>query len=148
MKLNSILKKELINVKFLYPIEMNVFECPICGNRHTTEKLADICIYNHVKERCMNHEWNDGMTLGRINANYGVWLELPEYLENVTKDNCFVISYLQCSDEPIYKISEIKYNGAIHVWGRNKWKDSYSSRVSYETLKNPLPPEDFVDYSS
>lgn len=132
---------------YLYSVEKTVFECPICYKKHDTERLADMCIFDHIKERCIRHDWEWGMNLENLSRKYDLYRGLPDELKNVNKDNCFKIRYLQSCDEPVYKISEIKPNGAIHVWGMNKFKSSCNYKVGFNDLKNPLPPEDFVDYS-
>lgn len=72
-----------------------MYMCDYCG-----EMFYD-------KERCLEHEEKDSKntkenkmlrekrTLKEINEECEIWHELPSYLEDVTEDNCFVISHWQ-----------------------------------------------------
>ena len=89
-----------------------------------------------------------GKTLGKINVECHLWSEVPEYLKNVTKDNCFVIRYWQCCDNPAYRIVSITNKGQLQLWGCGSWNGYYGCELNIRdnVLKNPRPKEElFVD---
>lgn len=51
------------------------------------------------------------LTLKKVNEECKIWSELPEYLEEVTEENCFVISHWQCCEKPAYQIQESQLLG-------------------------------------
>lgn len=129
------------------------FECSLCGNLLSMENeftkmhhLLDHAIDDRVSEL-----WEAGKTLKEIDDLYHIFCSiLPDhpdsydsFLEchhNITKDNCFVISYLQCCDYPAYRISDITHSGGIRVYGVGGWSGGYASKVSLGNLRKPLPP--------
>jgi hypothetical protein len=128
------------------PIKKEMWKCPICGNAHDSERLADLCLYEHIKERCINHDFGYGFPLSSINYLYGMHWDLSEKQKEITKDSCFKIPHLQCCDEPAYKISHISYGGKITVSGRGSWSGYYSSKVRLGCLEDPRPKEElFID---
>ena len=91
---------------------------------------------------------SDGKTLEEINNECHFWSEVPDYLKNVTKDNCFVISHWQCCDKPAYRIIQISNNGWLKLLGRGSWSGYYGSELGIHdnNLKNPRPKKElFVD---
>ncbi len=128
------------------PEKKEMWKCPICYKAHDTERECDLCIYGHVKERCINHDFEFGFNLGDLKRKYALYWNLTEKQEKITNDNCFKISYLQCCDEPAYKISNISFAGEITVSGKGGWSGYYSSRASLDNLKDPRPKEElFID---
>lgn len=130
----------------LEPIETIVYQCPVCKEYHKTEREADFCIYKHYKEKCIENDWNYGFDLNYINYIYGLHMDLTPEQKNINKDTCFVISWLQCSDLPCYKITEIKEGGHFTVWGCGSWSGHKAFDVTLNDLKNPLPESKFKEY--
>ena len=112
------------------------------------------------EERCLEHEerhkridkanqmLNEGRTLKEIQDECNIWRTVPEYLENVTIDNCFIVSYLQCCDKPAYQIKYINFDGKVKLWGCGSWSGYYGSMVSLEDmhLKKSYPKEKLFVY--
>lgn len=137
--------------------EMKVVQmckCPLCydlidaDNEFTKmHHLLDHAIDDRIAEL-----WEAGKTLKEIDDLYHIFCSIipdrPEsrnsFLEchhNITKDNCFKISYLQCCDLPAYRISEITHSGKIRVCGVGGWSGAYSSLVSLGNLREPQPAD-------
>jgi len=130
----------------MQPIKKEMWKCPICRHAFNTEREADICLYNHVKERCINHDLKQGFTLLYIKSVYGFHWKLTKKQEHITIDSCFKISYLECCDRPAYRISNISHDGAISVYGKGSWGGGYRSVVGLDSLEDPRPKEElFVD---
>ncbi len=129
------------------PKKKEVWECPWCYKRHNTEKTARNCFMEHVRDRCVNRDWQNGVNLGNIQKIYKmVFWKLTEKQKHITKDSCFVISYLQCCKMPAYKIKDISGCGEITVGGTGSWNGYYQSRVRLDNLKDPCPKEQlFID---
>ena len=124
------------------------FKCEYCGNLlYTREECADE-EQRHRDINTANEMLNEGKTLGEINKKLHIWYKIPEYVENVNKDNCFVIPSWQCCNEPIYQIFSIKYNGSLYVYGRGRYESSYGEDVYIcsNYLKNPRPKEELYIY--
>ena len=83
-------------------------------------------------------------TLKQINQRYFLWDNLPEYLENVTKNNCFKISYWQCCEKPAYQIKNICFDGELCIGGIASWSGYYEGYLSINDnhLKNVYPSEE------
>lgn len=88
------------------------------------EKIVYVCDcckkYFDSKQECKEHEeWSaknkmarqflkEGYTLSQINEECDIWGDaFPSYLEQVTKDYCFVIREFQGCLEPAYQIKSI-----------------------------------------
>ena len=128
------------------PIKKEMWKCPICYKAFDTEREADICLYRHIKERCIDHDFQAGYPLGYIKQMYGMNWDLSEKQKGITKDNCFIISYLQCCDEPAYKIIHISESGKIEVSGKGSWTGYYSSIIRLDNLADPRPIDElFID---
>ena len=133
----------------MMPIETTSWKCPDCGELCRSEREADIRLFKHVKERCINHDFQKGFDLGSINFTYGLHWELSEKQKRITKDNCFTIPYLQCCDHPAYQIRYIDANGKIIVGGCGSWTGHYQSAVRMDNLSDPRPKEElYVDKRS
>ena len=130
--------------------KVTVYTCSYCGE------------YFYFPEDCLKHEqrhknFNDankmfksGSTLGKINQKYSLWDNLPEYLENVTKDNCFKISYWQCCKKPAYQIKRICFDGELCIDGIASWSGYYESYLSINDnhLKEVYSPEELYIYQN
>lgn len=128
------------------PTEM--YKCPECSEAYDQYHRATECAWLHAKETAMNADFNTGYyTLKSLFYKYGVHKELSEEMENITNDNCFVVSYLQCCDMPAYQISHISESGEITVSGDGGWNGGYSSKVGYHCLKDPKPKSELWKYS-
>ena len=129
------------------------YRCDYCGDLFEHE---DTCLKHEDRhERIVkaNQMLEGGHTLKEIQDECNIWYEVPEYLENVTTDNCFVISHWQCCDKPAYQITSIRMDGRVQLWGCGSWSGYYGLevRLDYAHLKKPYPKEElFVDkrYSS
>lgn len=122
--------------------------CDYCGKLFSSEELCLKHEESHRRSEKANEMLDAGKTLEEINTECHLWSEVPYYLKNVTKDNCFVISYLQCCDKPAYRIVFISRNGQLKLWGCGSWSGYYYCELSIRDniLKNPRPKEElFVD---
>ena len=103
---------------------------------------------SHRKSEKANEMLSGGKTLEKINNECHLWSEIPDYLKNVTKDNCFVIKHLQCCNKLAYRIVSITHKGRLRLWGCGSWNGYYGCELSIRDnyLKNPRPKEElFVD---
>lgn len=133
----------------LEPIEKQTFKCPQCYEHYEDYHRACRCIFKHAKERLANAMLETGDSLSQINFVCGFGWELSDVQRNITKESCFVISYLQCCDKPAYRISSINSDGGITVYGRGSWSGGYSSKVRLDSLNDPRPAsEHFIDKRS
>lgn len=122
--------------------EVQMYECPWCDKKHEREHEAAYCLFSHAKEQAINTAFEAGYTLGNIAWRFGIHWDLNEKQKQITKDSCFVISYLQCCEKPAYRISHISAEGAITVWGKGSWSGGYCSEVSLNCLEDPRPKEE------
>jgi hypothetical protein len=67
---------------------------------------------------------------------------------NITKDSCFTISYLQCCDHPVYRITRINHAGQITVWGIGGWSGGYGGVERLGCLRDPQPASSLYVYPS
>ena len=103
---------------------------------------------SHRKSEKANEMLSGGKTLKEINNECHLWSEVPDYLKNVTKDNCFVVSYWQCCDKPAYRIVSITHKGRLELWGCGSWNGYYGGefKIGNDNLKDPRHKEElFVD---
>lgn len=126
------------------------YRCSECG------KLFDVPSYaleheaRHEKIHRANEMLKDGHTLQEIADKCEIFFDkIPEYLQNVTKDNCFKIPWLQCCDKPAYQIVGIDFDGKLRVQGFGSWRGYYyndSFSIRNNVFKNPRPKEElFID---
>lgn len=128
--------------------EKTMYECPECGQSYDEYRRAARCDYEHAKELAINADFESGLTLGNIWSLYGGMMkDLPEELKNIHKDNCFVVSYLQCCDRPAYRISHISMYGEITVSGDGSYSGGYTSKVGFHSLTDPRPLSELWKYS-
>lgn len=124
------------------------YKCDHCGELFDSE---DRCLQHedrHEKIYKANQMLEDGHTLKEIQDECNIWRKVPEHLENVTKDNCFVVNYWQCCDKPAYQITSINMYGNVRLWGCGSWDGYFGDEVglNFRYLKNPHPKEElFVD---
>ena len=86
--------------------------------------------------------------ISQINKECNIWRWVPEHLENVKKDHCFVISYWQCCDKPAYQIIDVDINGRLYLSGCGSWNGYYGGWVPIDgsNLRYVHDPEElFVD---
>lgn len=124
------------------------YKCDYCGELFSLEEWCLKHEESHRKSEKANEMLNGGKTLEKINNECHLWSEVPDYLKNVTKDNCFVISYWQCCDKPTYKIVSITHKGKLRLFGCGSWSGYYGSEldINNNILQNPRPKEElFVD---
>ena len=118
------------------------YKCDYCGELFDLEEWCLKHEESHKKSKKANEMLNAGKTLEEINNECHFWSEVPDYLKNVTKGNCFVISHWQCCNKPAYRIVYITYQGRLRLSGY------YGGEVDINNnnLKNPRPKEElFVD---
>ena len=128
------------------PEKKEMFVCPHCKSAFNDYRSADHCIFRHIKERCINNDFEHGYNLRMLNHSYSLNLTLTKKMEAITKDSCFTISYLQCGEKPSYRIKHIDYAGRIEVGGVGSWSGYYSSIVDMHCLTDPRPKEElFID---
>ena len=124
------------------------YRCDYCGDLFDYE---DTCLKHeerHERIYKANQMLEDGHTLKEIQDECNIWHEVPEYLENVTTDNCFIISHWQCCDKPAYQITAIRMDGRVQLWGCGSWSGYYGNeaKLDWLYLKNPHPKEElFID---
>jgi hypothetical protein len=134
------------------------FKCPICGDlEEDGEWHIDEHLLNHAIDARIARLWKQGQTLKEINDLYSifnsVYPDCPDsydsFLEchhNITKDNCFKITYLQCCDHPAYQIVNINHDGQITVWGIGGWSGGYRSKEKLGGLRDPRPKNELYVY--
>ena len=110
--------------------KVEMFRCDGCGRPYPTEYDAKRCEFEHQKFDFANYMLEQGATLGYINFETAMLHSLPDELREVTKDTFFKISYLQCNDGYVYRVSGINYSD---VEVQNS-EDYYISRVKYMDL--------------
>ena len=124
------------------------YKCSECGELFDIPENALACEVRHKRIEKANDMLNEGYTLKQINDKCEIWGSVPEYLDNVNKDNCFKISYWQCCDKPAYQIVGIYFDGKVNVRGCGSWNGYYgnSLRLDSRDLKDPRSKEElFVD---
>ena len=124
------------------------YKCDYCGKLFDTEETCEWHEDKHVKADEANRLLMQGYTLDEINNKCKIWYSIPEHLKNVTKDNCFAISYLQGCKKPAYRINRIGIDGRVNVNGCGSWAGYYNQEIALgdEDLKNPRPKEElYVD---
>lgn len=124
------------------------YECDYCGELFSSESVCVEHEDRHARVDKANEMLKNGCTLKEIQEECNIWHKLPDYLEDVTKDNCFKISYWQCCDKPAYQIIYIATDGRVNVRGCGSWTGYYGNYVDIKSseLKDPRPKEDlFID---
>lgn len=94
--------------------KVEMFRCDVCGRCYSTEYHAKECEFVHQKLDFANYMLEQGKTLGQINFETAMLCALPDELREVTKDTFFKISYLQCNEGYVYRVSAV-YDNAVDV---------------------------------
>lgn len=124
------------------------YKCDYCGELFISEEWCLEHEESHRKSYKANEMLGEGKTLEEINTECHLWSEVPEYLKNVAKDNCFIIRHWQCCEKPAYRIIYISNTGRLRLWGCGSWNGYYGCELGIHdyNLKNPRPKEElFVD---
>ena len=124
------------------------YKCDHCGDTFSTEEECLRHEDKHVRIDKANKMLKEGKTLEEINNECNIWYSVPDYLLNITTDNCFTIQYLQCCSKPAYRIKYINMTGALSVWGCGSWDGYYGNDywINDNVFRNPRPAEElFVD---
>lgn len=129
------------------------YKCDYCGGLFDSEEHCLEHEERHKKIEKANQMLKNGHTLKQIQEECEIWYNLPDYLESVNQDNCFVVSYWQCCDKPAYRITYIDMDGRVKLWGCGSWTGYYGDSLGLDSLylKAPHSKEDlFIDkrYSS
>ena len=130
--------------------EIKKFVCPFCFKDHNSYDQANFCRENCFKSTEATLLLKSGETLGQINEKLKLWTNLPEYLKNVTKNNCFVLSYLQHCDHPAYRIYAINNQMKLSLWGTGGWNGRYGCDLTIDdcALKEPKPKNKLYIYGN
>lgn len=124
------------------------YRCYHCGELFDSEERCLEHEDRHERIYRANQMLKSGSTLKEIQDECNIWRKVPEYLENITTDNCFVVSHWQCCDKPAYQITAIYMDGRVQLWGCGSWDGYYGCevRLDYSCLKKPHSKEElFVD---
>ena len=124
------------------------WECAFCGELFDRKESCLKHEQRHKDVAAANEMLENGATLQEINDKLNIWPSVPEYLKNVTKDNCFVISYWQCCSKPAYQIVSIGMRGELMVYGRGSWDGYYGKGLDIMSrdLRDPHGKEElYVD---
>ena len=128
--------------------KVEIYKCDYCGEIFNTAEEIAKHEQRHRDIDNANKMFQKGATLEQINQRCYIWGKVPDHLKEATKDNCFVISYWQCCNEPAYTIREIEMDGRLRVFGCGSWSGYYggSVRIDSADLKNIHQPEElFID---
>lgn len=124
------------------------YKCDCCGDLFDSEEACLEHEDRHERIYKANRMLRDGCTLKEIQDECNIWYSVPDYLESVTTDNCFVVKHWQCCDKPAYKIDTIYMDGRVRLWGCGSWSGYYGDYVSlsFLCLGDPRPKEElFID---
>lgn len=126
--------------------EVISYKCNWCGQLHKIESDADRCAFNHARENYATSLLREGHDLKHIEYMCGFHWNLTKEQEDITKDNCFIVSHWQCCEKPAYKIVRVNSNGTLELWGKGSWSGYYGGAVGVDRLPKSYPKEDlFVD---
>lgn len=133
------------------------YQCPECHQLEDGEYNITEHLLGHAIDERIRQLWEQGRTLKKIDDLYHIFhiVDNPESYNsfcerhhNITKDNCFKISYLQCCDYSAYQICSISHQGVIEVWGIGGWDGGYRSQVTLGSLRDPRPLSELYVYKS
>ena len=124
--------------------EIKAYKCGVCKHTYDREQEVLECEFKHARYNYANILLNKGYTLSSINYLCGFNWQLIKEQEDITKDNCFVISHWQGCNKPAYQIRRIEENGYVYVRGKGGWSGYYGSDIKVDQyyLKKPYPKED------
>ena len=124
------------------------YECSECKALFNTEQECLEHENRHERIKEANAMLEKGYKLQDIQEKCNVWTELPKYLKDVNKDNCFIIPQWQLCSKAAYKIEHIYFNGNVKVTGCGSWEGYYTKecRITSDNLEDPRPSNElFVD---
>ena len=75
------------------------------------------------------------LILKEIDEECKIWNELPLYLEDATKDDCFVVSRRQVCKKPAYQIQEIDFGGNLFLSGIGSWCEVYGGYLPIKQMQ-------------
>lgn len=124
--------------------EIIKYQCSECRNLFATPKEALAHEMRHKEIRKANKMLDEGCTLKEIQAECRVWNDVPKHLENVTKDNCFVVSWWEWCNKPAYQITRILFTGSVVLSGCGSLIGDYDGILSLcdNELEDPRPKEE------
>lgn len=130
--------------------EVKMYECDYCAEKFYEPEDCLKHEQRHKDINKANEMFYEGSTLEKINERCSLWSNLPNYLKNVTKDNCFKISHWQCCEKPAYQIKKICFDGRFCVGGIGSWSGYYENymRIDNINLKKVYPPEELYIYKN
>lgn len=123
-----------------------MYICEVCGRAFDHESGALDCEKIHKLEEQATNLLKDGKTLEEINEICNFKWKLRDDLKQVTKDNCFIISWWQCCGKPAYRITQINGWGVPYLSGKGGWSGYYGGYVKVYQLPDPHPKEDLFIY--
>jgi hypothetical protein len=126
--------------------EIMSYKCNWCGNLYNDKLNANKCAFKHAQTNLANQMLNDGCNLRSIEYQCGFHWNLTQEQEEITKDNCFIISHWECCNKPAYRITRIEDYGTLYLCGVGSWAGGYGNRVSINNLPIPHPKEEFYIY--
>jgi len=125
---------------------IEAYKCSYCSEIHRSRNNALCCEFEHTRLNYANCLLEEGFEIGYINRVCGFGWNLTPEQDIVTKDNCFIMSYLQCCDKPAYSVTRIVDKNRIHLWGRGSWSGYYGTEINPSKLGKSYPKEDlFID---
>ena len=127
--------------------EVKSFECVWCNKLYSNHRDAAECAFKHARKDYANALLNRGDCLGFINNACGFGWKLSDERKEITKNNCFVISYWQCCNKPAYQIVSIESNGRVFLVGKGGWSGYYGGMMPVNRLPKPHPGEELFVFS-
>ena len=126
--------------------EVTSYKCNWCGKLHERKSDADKCAFDHARGNYATSLLREGYPLRHINFFCRFGWKLSKEREDITQDNCFIVSHWQCCEKPAYRITSINPNGTLELSGKGSWSGYYGNSVSIDRLPKPHPKEDlFID---
>lgn len=126
--------------------KVDSYKCKWCGTLFSNEILASQCAFKHAQTQLANAFLHAGHTLETIEYSCKFGWKLTDEQKNITKDNCFIVSYWQCCEKPAYSIVSIEDGGWLKLWGKGGWHGYYGGAVSLNKLPKPCPKEELFIY--
>jgi len=121
------MEKELVS-------EVLSYKCNWCAELYDRETSACQCAFDHAKEKLAISLLDAGYTLDHINHCCGFRWQLKDEQKNITKEDCFKISWWQCCEKPAYRIVSINAYGSLKLWGKGSWSGYYGNYISLSEL--------------
>lgn len=124
------------------------YKCKWCGTLFTNKLSAAKCAFKHAQTQLANILLNEGYSLQTIDFWCKFGWQLTDEQKDITKDNCFVVSYWQCCGKPAYRIVAIEDGGFLRLYGKGSYNGYYGGSVSPSKLPESHPEEDLFVYES